>query len=140
MTFAPNESAWRDRRRTSSESVMTGSGNVEVDCLLHRPAAFSRIFDVTLERVEVGVALECDLGELVEPRAHDAAVVPHVSNLVEVELEVLRCVKNLIALGVRLQVSVLDSVVNHLHVMAGTGWTHVGVSLGLCERFENGLA
>src|SRR5262245_39569512 len=49
-----------------------------VDCVLHRPPAFSRIFDEGLEARQLRVGGERARGELEEPGAHDAALVPEV--------------------------------------------------------------
>src|SRR5512141_1299176 len=48
--------------------------------------------------------------------------------------------QNLVALSVRLKHSVLDAVVNHLHIVSGSGWAHVRVAVGWRERLEDRVA
>src|SRR3990172_8496265 len=59
-----------------------GRGNVVRDGLEDGPAALAGIGDVALDPLEVAaLLLERPLGELEEPRPHDAPVVPHSPHL-----------------------------------------------------------
>src|SRR2546430_17730114 len=58
--------------------------------LLHGPATFPRILYEPLDRREIGVFFEGPCGQLVEPGAHHAPVVPQVGDVAQIELEVLR--------------------------------------------------
>ena len=98
--------------------VMTGCGHVLVDGRLDRPAAFARIVDPALELFQLGVLLEGVDGQVEQPRAHDAAVLPDLADLLQVE-RVLRLFEHLEALGVGLHHPVLDAVVDHLDEVAG---------------------
>src|SRR5919204_66893 len=98
-----------------------GRGHGVCDRLRDRPAALAGILDVTFDAGEVGAfGLERALGQLQQPRPHDAAVIPHRSDLLEVEAELAR-VQELEALAVRLHHSVLDAVVDHLHEVTRPG-------------------
>ena len=92
--------------------------HVLVDGGLDRPAAFARIVDPALEAVELGVLLERVDGQVEQPRAHHAAVLPDLADLLQVE-RVLGLLEHLEALGVRLHHAVLDAVVDHLDEVAG---------------------
>src|SRR4051812_31966927 len=68
-------------------------------------------------------------------------MLPHLGDLMQIELgKVLRCVENLVAFRIRLKHSVLDAVVDHLHIMSAAWRTDVRVTVLWCEGAENRLA
>ena len=141
ITFAPNESVCRERNRVCSDSVITGAGTSRsiASCTVQRPSPESAT--QPLMSLEREVVLERAHRQLVEPRSHDAAVLPHFGDLREIEIRKdLRRVQDLVSLGVRLEQAVLDAVVNHLHVVAGAGRTHVRVAILRRQRGEDRLA
>ena len=140
MTLAPKESALAGAEPGQQRERDDRRRHVEVDRFLHGPAAFTRVFDVALERGQVRIVREGALGQLVEPGADHAAPVPDRRDLVQVELEVLRGVQDLVALGVGLEHPVLDAVVNHLDVVPRAGRADVGVAVGRRQRLEDRLA
>src|SRR5207244_997082 len=103
--------------------------------LLHGPATFPRILYEPLDRREIGVLFEGPCGQLVEPRAHHAPVVPQVGDVAQIELEVLRGMQDLVAFRIGLQHPVLDAVVHHLHIVNGTGRPDVRVAFA--RRIES---
>src|SRR5579859_1983783 len=89
-----------------------GHRDVVGDGFEDRPAALAGIRDVALDVLEVAaLGLERALRELEEPGAHDAALVPDLRDLLQVEIELAR-VEQLEALAVGLHHPVLDAVVD----------------------------
>ena len=139
-TFAPYESSWRDRKRVSSESVITGAGTSWsiASWTVQRPSPESG--DVALDVLEVrAVRLNARRGELEQPRPDHGALHPQLRDRGEVEL-VRGRVHDLEAFGVGLHEPVLDPVVDHLHVVPGTRAADVEVAAlrrqGLEDRLE----
>src|SRR6266487_1616787 len=97
--------------------------------LHHRPASLTRVLHVAADGGQLVVTGKGPLRQLVQPRAHYAAVVPQLGDLAQLELEILRGVQDLVALGVRLEHAVLNPIVDHLDVVTGTGRTDVRVAI-----------
>src|SRR5438105_10945637 len=83
-----------------------------------RPTPFARIFDIRFEIRELGVFRERTGGKLQQPRSDDAAVIPEIGDRGRVDAVRAR-VQQLEPLGVCLHQPVLNSVVDHLDVVAG---------------------
>src|SRR5687767_12201431 len=66
-------------------------------------------------------------------------MIPDSCNTMEVEVEIPRRVKYLVAFRVRLQNSVLDSVVDHLHVVTRSRRTHPCIPVFRRETPEDRL-
>ena len=113
-----NVSAWRERKRMNSAAVMAGMGTLWCDRLLDRPAALAGVLHVAGDVLEAGVLLEGVGGQLEQPGAHHAALVPEVGDGRQVEVP-LGGLEELEALGVGLHHAVLDAVVDHLDEVAG---------------------
>src|SRR5437762_38255 len=60
-------------------------GHRLVDGVLHRPAPLTRVLDVGFQRGELGVGGERVGGQLEQPGAHDAALVPQVGDARQVQ-------------------------------------------------------
>ncbi len=118
-----------DRRRNGS-----------VDGLVQRPAALARVHHDGFDLVEVGLRAQGPLGQLQQPTSHHRAVPPDRSDLVEVEVELLRLGHDLESLGVGLHEAVLDAVVDHLDEVAGARRADVGVTALGGEGEEDRLA
>src|SRR5919107_1760430 len=103
-----------------------------------RPASLARVLDVAADAVEVGVVLEGALGELEEPAAHDAALVPQAGESPQVVV-VAGLLEDLEPLGVGLEHPVLDAVVDHLGEVPGPGVPEKGVPLLGREGLEGRL-
>src|SRR5688572_10425347 len=116
-----------------------GSGDVLLDGGGDGPAAFAGVFDERLDRLERAVFLEHALGQLEQPRADDAAAVPDVCDLVQIERE-LRLAEDLEAFAVRFHRAVLDAVVDHLDEVAGAVRAHLGPAVGWSQGVEDRLA
>src|SRR6185503_6322967 len=111
--------------------------DVVFDGVLDGPAALARVGDPALDVLEVlAVRLECATRQLEQPRPDDRALHPQFRDRAEIEVVVAR-VHDLEAFGVGLHQAVLDPVVDHLHVVAGTRSTDVEVATGGCERRED---
>ena len=67
-------------------------------------------------------------------------MVPQVRDVAQVELEILRGVQDLVALGVGLKHPVFDPVVHHLHVVTRARRTDVRIAVWRSQRLENGFA
>ena len=71
---------------TGPELIAGSEGtNCEIDGFLNCPTTFARVGDESFEVSEIRVFLESAFGKLVDPRSHNAAVIPHGRNLVQVE-------------------------------------------------------
>src|SRR5438477_4463185 len=91
-----------------------GHRDVVRDRLEDGPASLARVGDVALDVLEVAaLGLEGALRQLEEPGPNDAALVPDLRDLLQVEVELAR-VQELEALAVGLHHPVLDAVVDHL--------------------------
>src|SRR5215211_6737393 len=105
----------------------------------HCPASFARVLDVAANAVEVGILLEGALGELEEPAADDAALVPEAGESPEIVV-VAGLLEDLEPFGVGLQHPILDAVVDHLGEVSGARVTKISVAVlrseGLEGRFD----
>ena len=117
--FMVGESSWRDRNRANSDAAITGHRDTEPDRLLDRPPAFTRIFGVAADLVEVRIFLQRLGQQLLQPGPHHRAVGPGLVDGLRVLDQILGR-QQLVALGVRRHQRVLDAVVHHLGEMAGT--------------------
>ncbi len=63
-------------------------------------------------------------------------MIPDRGDLTKVQVEVPRLVQDLVSFGVRLEHSVLDAVMHHLHVVSCPGRADVRVSIGRRQRNE----
>src|SRR2546426_5116546 len=106
--------------------------------VLHGPAAFSGILDVPFETREAGVFGERACRELEQPGPDDAPVVPERRDRGEID-RVRARVHQLEALRVRLHESVLDAVVDHLHVVTGAVIADVQIAILRREREKDWL-
>ena len=103
--------------------------HVQVDRLLHRPAALARVRDPAPD-VARAPSPCCSKARPTSSSSHERMTVPCIQALAiggEVE-RVLRRVQDLEALGVGLHQPVLDAVVDHLRVVAGAGRAAVDVA------------
>src|SRR5215210_9365884 len=103
-------------------------GYVLVYGFVNGPASLAGVLDVAADAVQVGVFLEGALGELEEPAAHHATLVPEAREGPEV-IVVTGLLEDLEPLGVGLEHPVLDAVVDHLREVPGTRVPEKGVSV-----------
>src|SRR5690348_9264870 len=106
---------------------------------LHGPAPLAGVLDVAANLLQRRVFGEGERGQIQQPGAHDAAVLPDARHLAQIGLE-LRLLDDLEALAVRLEHAVLDAVVNHLDEVAGAAGAHVAIAVLRRERLEDRLA
>ena len=138
MTLLPNPSGRRDWYRAISDSASTGAGTDSCHRVLDRPPALTGVVDPAAQTVELRVAREGGLGELEEPGANHAPLVPEMRDGVQIEAAEVRFrLHDREALGIRLQHPVLDAVVHHLDEVSGAGRTNVQEPIGRCEGFED---
>ena len=68
VTFAANDSSWREAKRAKSEAVIDRRGHVLGDRLVDRPAALAGVVDVALEvRQLAAVLVERAFEQLEQP-------------------------------------------------------------------------
>ena len=103
-----------------------------------RPASFAGILDVGVEFREVRVFGEGTRGQLQQPRSDDAALHPERCDLRDVDVIVAR-VHQFEAFGVRLHQAVLDAVMDHLHVVSGSGVADAQIAVGRSQRQKDRL-
>ena len=103
--------------------------------LLHCPASLAGILHVAANPLESRVFRERPLGQLEEPRAHHAALVPQAREPLEI-VTVLARPQDLEALGVGLHQAILDAVVDHLGEVARARGADMEPTVGRSERVE----
>lgn len=138
-------------REASGEDGLTdkGNGHTVVEGVNGSPLTGTLLAGLVKDLSDHGdtvsvLELENVSGDLNEERVEDTAVplVKDASNLVLIELKT--SLEDVVGLSDQLHVSVLDTVVDHLNVVAGTGLTNpvtarltLGLSSGLLEDLLN---
>src|SRR5437870_1503543 len=107
-----------------------------VDRLEDRPSALARVLNVALEAFQLRVLLQELRGQLQQPGAYHAPVHPEIGDPGKVE-RVLALGHQLEAFGIALHHAVLDTVVNHLDVVARAVAAHVGPAVRGREGLED---
>src|SRR5512145_624111 len=92
-------------------------GHIGIDRRLYSPAALARVLNVALNFSQIRGLTESVLGQLQQPRANDAALIPDMRNLAHVQIETFRLAHDLETLGISLHHAILDAVMDHLHKM-----------------------